>query len=287
LLARRTFEGRCDHRPVPARDDYELVDAGAGRRLERFGERLIDRPAPAATGAPGFGEAWAGADLRFDRHTDWSGPTGPWRISLDGIVLELRPTEAGQVGFFPEHRVFWPWFRDTLGARPEADVLNLFASTGASTLALALEGARVTHVDAARAAVTWARRNAELSGLANRPVRWIVDDAVAYVAREQRRGRRYAGIVLDPPTYGHGGRRAWRLEDDLPDLLGACASLLHAGGWLLVTAHTTGWDPDRLAATVRSAVRGVAKIAAGELTLEARSGTTLALGSFARVMIVS
>jgi 23S rRNA (cytosine1962-C5)-methyltransferase len=269
-------------------DDYELVDAGDGRRLERFGERLVDRPAPGATGPPGLAAAWRDADLRFDRHAGWTGPVEPWQVAVDGLTLELRPTEAGQVGLFPEHRVFWPAFRGALGDRPGAEVLNLFAATGAPTLALVTEGARVTHVDAARSAVAWARRNAELSGLGDRPVRWIVDEAAAYVARERRRDRRYRAVLLDPPSYGHGAGRAWRLDDDLPDLLAACASLVEPGGWLLVTVHTTGWDADRLAATVDDVVgtrASVGEIEAGDLVLGARSGTSLALGSFARVII--
>jgi 23S rRNA (cytosine1962-C5)-methyltransferase len=269
-------------------DDYELVDAGDGRRLERFGERLVDRPAPAATEPAGLPAVWRDADLRFDRHAGWTGPVEPWQVAVEGLTLELRPTEAGQVGLFPEHRAFWPAFRRGLGDRPGAEVLNLFAATGAPTLALAREGARVTHVDAARSAVAWARRNAELSGLADRPVRWIVDEASAYVGRERRRGRRYRAVLLDPPTYGHGAGRAWRLDDDLPNLVAACASLVESPGWLLVTVHTTGWDADRLAAMVGEVVgrtTSVSKIEGGELVLSARSGTRLALGSFARVII--
>ena len=273
---------------MPHRDDYTLLDAGDGRRLERFGERVVDRPAPGATAPRGTPSAWGEVHLRFDRHAGWTGPEGPWQIDVDDLTLELRPTEAGQVGLFPEHRAFWPTFHDLLRGGPGAEVLNLFASTGAPTLALARAGARVTHVDAARTAVAWARRNAALSGLGDRPIRWIVDDAVAYVTREQRRGRRYRGILLDPPSYGHGAGRAWRVDEDLADLLVACATLLEPGGWLLATVHTTGWDARALEATVASSVSGVAGIVnlrTGTLDLAARSGTTLSLGSFAHVMI--
>ena len=268
-------------------DDYELLDAGDGRRLERFGDRLVDRPAPGAGAPRTMPAAWPGADLRYDRHAGWTGPSQAWRVHVGGLTFELRPTEAGQLGLFPEHRRFWPTFRDLLRDRPAAEVLNLFASTGAPTLALAREDARVTHVDAARSAVAWARRNAELSGLADRPVRWIVDDAATYVGRERRRHRRYHAILLDPPSYGHGAGRTWRLEDDLGNLLAACRALLEPGGWLLVTVHTTGWDPGRVADAVESALTGIniAELTAGDLELAAPSGTTLWLGSFARVMI--
>jgi 23S rRNA (cytosine1962-C5)-methyltransferase len=163
-------------------------------------------------------------------------------------------------------------------------VLNLFGYTGASTLAAARAGAAVAHVDASRPAVAWARRNAELSGLTDRPIRWLVDDAEAFVAREARRGRRYDGIVLDPPSYGHGrGGRAWRLEERLTALLGALASVATAGAFILLTAHTPGFDgealADELAAAFALPLRDVDR---GPMTLRATSGATLELGSFAR-----
>jgi 23S rRNA (cytosine1962-C5)-methyltransferase len=197
---------------------YELIDAGDERRLERFGERVVDRPAPSAPWPRRAAVSdWAAADLRFERDTGWTGPRTPWSIVVDGVTLELRPTDTGQLGFFPEHALAWPWLRAALAGRPDAAVLNLFAHTGATTLALVAAGARVTHVDSARPAVAWARRNAELSGLAAAPVRWIVDDALAFSRREARRGRRYDGFVLDPPSFGHApnGRR-WELVDALP-----------------------------------------------------------------------
>jgi 23S rRNA (cytosine1962-C5)-methyltransferase len=270
---------------MPEDAGYELLDAGEGRRLERFGDRLVDRPAPAAQEPPGDPNAWNRADLRFERHAGWTGSDEPWHVEIDGLRLELRPTEAGQVGLYPEHRMFWPWFDEVLAGAPGGEVLNLFASTGASSLALARAGARVTHVDAARSAVAWARRNAELSGLADRPIRWIVDDASTYVAREARRERRYAGIVLDPPSYGHGAGRAWRLEEGLGDLVWTCGRLLQPGGWLLLTVHTTGWDPDRLADALPPMIDDVATWESDALGLEARSGTVLPLGSWLRVMI--
>jgi 23S rRNA (cytosine1962-C5)-methyltransferase len=157
--------------------------------------------------------------------------------------------------------------------------LNLFAHTGLATLAAARAGAAVAHVDAARTVVAWARRNAELSHLADRPIRWLVDDAAAFVAREARRGRRYDGIVLDPPSFGHAGRRRWRLEDELPALLVGCAAVLAGGGFFLLTAHTAGLDGRRLADALRAALPATsARIAAEPSVLEATSGARLELG---------
>jgi 23S rRNA (cytosine1962-C5)-methyltransferase len=263
--------------------DYELLDAGGGARLERFGSRVVDRPHPGALGPRRETDAWLTADLRFERDRGWSGPaasSGPWTVALDGVTLELRPTDAGQVGVFPEHAEMRPWLLD----RRATTVLNVFAYTGLLTLALAASGTAVTHVDAARPAVAWARRNAELSGLTDRPVRWIVDDAPGFVAREARRARRYDGVILDPPTYGHGtGGRPWRLEDDLANLLDACRRILAPDGFALVTAHTPGLDPDRLGRLLAGSLRRApGRVETGDLTVATRDGRRLELGAFAR-----
>jgi len=171
-----------------------------------------------------------------------------------------------------------PWLLERVAERDRPTVLNLFAYTGLTTLALARAGASVAHVDAARSAVSWARRNAELNSLADAPVRWLVDDARAFVAREIRRNRRFHGVVLDPPTYGHGSSgRAWRLSDDLAPLLVDIRGLLEPDGFSLLTAHTESIDPGALGAYLG---RGAE---VGELVLDATSGARLRLGAFARV----
>ena len=272
-------------------DDYELLDVGAGARLERFGPRIVARAHPTAVGERGDPAAWSRATMTWDPDRGWRGddPAEPWTIEIEGLTLELRPTVAGQVGLFPEQAGSWAWLRRVVseGVAPGETprVLNLFAATGIGSLVAAAAGASVVHVDGSRPTVAWARRNADLSGLADRPIRWLIDDAVAFVSRELRRGRRYDGIVLDPPSYGHGaGGRAWRLEADLGALLADCAVLADAPtGFILLTAHTPGFGPERLAAELAGAL-GVPprRIEAGALRLTARSGRTLDLGAFAR-----
>ena len=268
-------------------DDVRLVDAGGLRRLERLGERLVDRPAPAATDWRLAVDAWSGADLRFDVGPGWSGgpaATSPWLVHVAGLELELRPSAAGGVGLYPEHAANVAWLerqvRATATARgAQPMVLNLFAHTGLLTLVAARAGASVAHVDAARSTVAWARRNAERNDLADRPIRWLVDDAMAFVAREARRGRRYDGIVLDPPTFGRAGRREWRLEAALPDLVAACAEVAAQDAFVLLTAHTTGLEGDALQRIVAGSFSTVGRrLETVELALEAESGARLASG---------
>jgi len=269
----------------------ELLDAGDGRRLERFGPRIVDRPSTGADAEPRDRPAWARAHLRWDRESGWIARTpeslDAWHVEIAGLRLELRPTAAGQVGLFPEHASQLDWLERAVAARAAGSapaVLNLFAHTGLATLASARAGAVVAHVDASRPSVAWARQNAELSGLADRPIRWLVDDAAAFVRREARRERRYAGLVLDPPSYGHGGSTAWRLEVDLRPLLESCREVLEPYAFVLLTAHTPGFGPDRLAEELAAGLgKPPAAVEAGDLVLEARSGATLRLGAFARL----
>ncbi len=272
-------------------DDYELLDLGAGARLERFGDRVVDRPHPAAYGERADPAAWDATTLFYVPGEGWHGPAPvePWMVTVRDLTIELRPTDTGQVGVFPEQEPSWSWLDGVVRERTEAgtspSVLNLFAYTGVATLVAAAAGAAVTHVDAAKSAVAWARRNAGLSRLEDRPVRWLVDDVAGFVARELRRGRRYDGVVLDPPSYGHGARRrAWRFEDDLPSLLADCARLAAApDGFVLLTGHTPGFGPDALAGVLGETWRVAPRqIDAGDLEIVARSGRRLELGGFAR-----
>ncbi len=182
-------------------NQYELLDFGSGRKLERFGQYVLDRPAPAAADAmPARPELWTKIDARFETDAEQKTDTvrGKWTATSDlpanrtirhgELVFEIKPTEFGHLGLFPEQAICWDWIDQQLRSVPAAKVLNLFAYTGGSTLAAAAAGAAVTHVDAAANTVAWARRNADLSGLAAAPVRWIVDDALKFARREARAG---------------------------------------------------------------------------------------------------
>ncbi len=288
------MRGFGDDAPV---DGYELIDAGGSARLERFGEHVADRPHGGAHGERRAPDRWEDADLRFDRDGGWSGKglaaaSEGWTAGIDGHEMALRPTDAGQLGCFPEHAAMLPWLRERVELRrstapddaPPVRVLHLFAYTGLATLAVAAAGAGVAHVDSARPAVAWARRNAAANGLADAPIRWLVDDARAFVARERRRGSRYDGIVLDPPTYGHGASgRPWRLDTDLDPLLADCRTIVAPDGFLLLTAHTEHLGEDQLAGRLNLALRrGAGDIETGDLRLDATSGASLALGVYAR-----
>ena len=275
---------------------YALVDVGDGRRLERFGDMLVDRPAPAADRLPRAEPgAWDDPDARFDRPNAaaagaeggwWVRPGVPrtWTIELDGSRFELRCAAGGQVGLFPEHVSVVRSMAGLVPTDASTGVLNLFAYTGLATLLLARRGQAVTHVDASRTAIAWARRNAELSGLAGAPIRWIVEDAEAFVRRELRRGRRYGAVLLDPPSYGHGpDGEPWRFEDGFVPLTAACRQLLVDGGVLLATTHTPGFGAGALSSSVQAACGG-SPVDGGPLELKAESGNVLPLGAWARTV---
>ncbi len=276
-------------------NQYELLDFGEGRRLERFAGVLVDRPCPTAEGTAKAEPAlWRTATLQFNRADDqqgaWSGIDRlpePWTLHCDALAFELKPTPQGQVGIFPEQADNWAWIRRQAESAANLGrplrVLNLFAYTGGSTLAAAAAGAEVVHVDAAKNVVAWARRNAQRSGLDACPIHWIVEDARKFVRRELRRGSRYDAVILDPPSYGHGRRgEVWRLSKHLAGLLRACAEL--TGGrprFVLLTCHTPRFGPERLAQMLQEAFgpRPAGRVAAAPLALETASGRRLPAGA--------
>ena len=221
--------------------DYGLVDSGGGRKLERYGRYRFIRPEPQAMWVPA--EAAWDADGEFIPGSDEEGggrwqfsrpvPREGWDLNWEEVRFRAQATPFRHLAFFPDMAPQWAWMRERLGEGTEA--LNLFGYTGVGTLAMAAAGARLTHVDASKKSVEAGKANAALSGMADRPIRWMVDDAAKFTAREVRRGRRYDGIILDPPKFGRGpDGEVWRLEEGLPGLIADCAKLLDADSRFLV-----------------------------------------------------
>ncbi|MDB5681018.1 MAG: SAM-dependent methyltransferase [Sphingomonas bacterium] len=215
--------------------DYGLIDSGHGRKLERYGRFRFIRPEPQAMWAPASAE-WK-ADAEFIPGSDEEGggrweyngpvPREGWPLKWDDVAFTAQATPFRHLGFFPDMAPVWNWMRERLDGLEDAEALNLFGYTGVGTLALASQGVKMVHVDASKKSVEGARANAQLAGLADKPVRWMVDDATKFAAREVRRGRRYDGILLDPPKFGRGPEgEVWRLEEGLPGLVADCRQLL-------------------------------------------------------------
>jgi 23S rRNA (cytosine1962-C5)-methyltransferase len=275
--------------------DYELLDSGQGRKLERFAAYVLDRPEPNALWRRRLPpERWREADARFEvaaegGHGEWSFQRPvPERWEMRYQPLGLRFYAACRpfrhVGVFPEQAAHWIWLVDRLKAAGErATVLVLFGYTGLATLALARGGAEVVHVDASKPTMAWARDNARLSNLEERPIRWLLDDAHAFVQREARRGHRYDGIVMDPPAYGRGPKgETWRFQSSLPQLIEACADVLSPDPLLfLVNAYAVPASATMLRNLVQDLVPRHEGLEAGELAVEG-GGRTLATGIFAR-----
>ncbi|MGE8143112.1 class I SAM-dependent methyltransferase [Novosphingobium sp. NPDC080210] len=227
-------------------DDYGLVDSGHGRKLERYGDYRFIRPEPQAMWTPRLtdwaanGEFVPGSDEDGGGRWQYAGavPRDGWPLGWNQVRFTAQCTPFRHLGFFPDMAPVWDWMGEQLRGRSDAQTMNLFGYTGVGTLALSEYGP-VTHVDASKKSVAQARANAALSGMEQRPVRWIIDDAAKFAAREVRRGRRYDGIILDPPKFGRGPEgEVWRLEEHLPGLVADCRQLLDADSrFLFLTVY--------------------------------------------------
>jgi len=252
-------------------DDYELIDSGDGRKLERFGKYVLARPCSQAMWRPVLSSSeWARADATFDREdgNNWHGRNNlpkEWQIETAGIRFKLGGTDFGHLGIFPEQRAQWKWIRE----QRAASVLNLFAYSGGSTMAAALGGAEVCHLDASKGMVEWARENARLNGLADKPIRWIVDDAHKFMKREIRRAHRYDGIILDPPSFGRGaGGEMYKIERDLKETLSLVKELLSdTPRFVLFSSHTPGLSV-QVAENILGQLFPKATLESGEMLLE-------------------
>lgn len=234
--------------------DYEIIDAGKGEKLERWGKFILRRPDPLAVWnipEEEMSAEWKQAHARYLRSKSGGGHwetfaklPDMWKIQYRSLTFGLKPMGFKHTGLFPEQAANWDWFSEIIrkSGRKDIKVLNLFAYTGGATVAASAAGAAVCHVDAAKGMVNWAKENAALSGLAERPIRYIVDDVKKFVNRELRRGNRYDGIIMDPPSYGRGpSGEVWRIEEELFPLVEACAALLSDNPlFFLINSYTTG-----------------------------------------------
>ena len=285
--------------------DYELLDSGDGEKLERYGEVVVARPDPQTLWKKNLTEDhWQKADAYFSPTTPnpSSGRRGQdtawsfridlperWPIELAGLKFWIKLSAFKHTGVFPEQASNWDWIREKIKKSTRKEnlkVLNLFGYTGGATLATAQAGAEVVHVDGSKSAIGWARDNAELSGLADKPVRWILDDAQKFVAREIKRGKKYDGIIMDPPAFGHGpGGEMWKIEENFLQLLDACKEILSDKPlFMIVNGYASGYS----AIAYKNSLGDLLKefgggIEIGELTIAEKSGRRLLpAGIFAR-----
>ncbi len=233
--------------------DYEVLDCSGGEKLERWGDYLLVRPDPQVIwDTPRTHRGWKHRNAHYHRSKKGGGEweffqlPEQWPIHYKGLTFHLKPFNFKHTGLFPEQAVNWDWFSEKIRrANRPVKVLNLFAYTGGATLAAAKAGASVTHVDASKGMVAWAKENAAASGLKDAPIRWLVDDCVKFVQREIRRGSRYDAVIMDPPSYGRGPKgEIWKIEDSLHPFLRLCVKLLSDRPlFFLINSYTTGLAP--------------------------------------------
>ena len=275
-------------------DSYRLIDSGAGRKYEAFGPHAFIRPEPQAMWQPRLAEWPAAGEFIPGSDEDGGGrwqftdnlPDEGWELGWNEVRFTARPTPFRHLQFFPDMAPVWDWMRGQLTGMTEAETMNLFGYTGLGTLALSQHG-RVTHVDASKKSVAQARENAALSGMSDKPIRWLTDDAAKFTAREVRRGRRYDGIILDPPKFGRGpDGEVWRLEEGLPGLVADCAKLLDEGSrFLFLTVYAVRMSSLAIAGLLAEALRDLpGTIEHGDLAVreEGPDGRLLPTAIFAR-----
>jgi 23S rRNA (cytosine1962-C5)-methyltransferase len=277
--------------------DYELIDSGEGRKLERFGEILVDRPCAQGMWKKTLPQSeWQKANAYFERITDKEGRWKKkgkfpafWTIQIGDVKLKISPTPFGHMGLFPEHLTTWEWLRErilTLRNNENVEqprILNLFAYSGAGTMVCAKAGAFTVHLDASRPIIGWAKENAKLSELKDGSVAWVLEDVNRFLEREIRRGRKYDGIILDPPSFGRGPKRElFKIESDLVLLLERCQRLLAKGPerFVLASCHTPGIGPQILENLVSQTFGKGREICSGEMMNVARTGVPLPTGLF-------
>ncbi|MDO9543158.1 MAG: class I SAM-dependent methyltransferase [Kiritimatiellia bacterium] len=274
--------------------DYEVLDCGDGRKLERWGKYIFIRPDPQVIWPKVSPELWENYDAIYRRSSSGGGAWNfvrkipeHWMITYHSFKFKVRPTGFKHLGLFPEQQANWDWIIDVIkGAQRPVSLLNLFGYTGGATVAAASTGAAVCHVDAARGMVDWCRENAALCGLANAKIKYIVDDCLAFIRREIRRGKSYDAIIMDPPSFGRGkSGEIWKLEDNLWELLDECRKLLGKNPlFMLVNAYTANLSPLVLANMVGASLKDRGgRMESGEIGLPVKSdGKILPCGIYCR-----
>ncbi len=265
-------------------DEYELLDSGNGKKLERFGDVVLERPCAQAVWAPQSPNRWGSAAARFDRvgGHNWEGRgnlASAWKVEVGGVVMKLSATDFGHIGVFPETRALWKWIRNTLNTEKkkknrDLKFLNLFAYSGGATLAAAQSGAHCCHLDASKGMVEWARENAKLNQLQDAPIRWIVDDVIKFLRREVKRGNQYDAVLLDPPSFGRGKKgELYKIEESLITTLDLVHQVLTADpSFVVLTSHTPGFSPIVLSNLLRQYSPG-GTIECGEMLLTGSKAT--------------
>lgn len=275
--------------------DFEVLDTGDGEKLERWGDVILRRPDPQTIWPKADPALWKQAQAHYHRSErgggEWEFFTclpERWTISHQGLKFYVRPTGFKHTGLFPEQAANWVWMAEKIreSGRRDVKVLNLFGYTGGATLACAQAGAAVTHVDAAKGMVQWAKENRELSQLPETSCRWIVEDALRFVQREIRRGNHYDGILMDPPSYGRGpSGEVWKLENELYGLIDTCAQVLSdAPLFYLINSYTTGFQASVLSNMLEKCVapRFGGQVDSEELCLPVTTGGVLPCGATGR-----
>ncbi len=274
------------------KEKYLLLDSGNQQKLEQFGAYIIVRPCSQALWTPALSQAeWDLAHASFSRDggNTWKFKKKlpeSWLAEIEGIRFKISPTDFGHLGVFPEHSLLWKSMKESMSRCTNSpQILNLFAYSGGATLAAVKAGARVCHLDASKGMVAWARENAAYNQLSSAPIRWIVDDAVKFLKREIKRGVRYDGIILDPPSFGRGSQgEVFKMERDIDGLLHLCRELLSPKPlFLLFTTHTPGMTPLVMRHLMQQTMgKNVGSIETGEMLLLSATGIDIPSGSFAR-----
>ncbi len=258
--------------------DYEILDMANGEKLERWGNVVLIRPDPQIIWKnKSFPKKWDMANARYNRSSSGGGgwkynkkmPEN-WQIKYKELTFNIKPMGFKHTGLFPEQAVNWDWMISKIkNAKREINVLNLFAYTGGATVACSYAGAKVCHVDSSKGMTAWAKENLATSGLADRPVRFIVDDVVKFVNREIRRGHKYDGIIMDPPSYGRGTNgEVWKFEDNIADLVELCSKVLSDNPlFFLINSYTTGISSTVLENILRLNIKNEGKLSHGEIGL--------------------